>query len=173
MFSTAFTLREARVLAGAVAQESGAKSGMSGQSVRDAVHKIQEERGGAGYPLSAEDSLHSRMLHSKANAAAAAAAAVAAWEASQVESASYEASLATPSPKGVAMTSKDEVSRSANFDRAVELAYQMHEVLMKLDIDERTAFRSTDQWVHVLGDLVSQEHSLRKFIQGKASFAPQ
>ena len=168
MFSTAFTLREARVLAGAVAQESGAKPGikpgMSGQSVRDAVHKIQEERVDAGYPLSEDDSLYSRMLHSKASAAAAAAAAVAAWEASQEDSASYEASLATPSPKGVAMAGK-EVSRSANFARAVELASQMHEVLMKLDVDERTAFRSTDQWLHVLGDLVSQEHSLRKFIQ--------
>jgi hypothetical protein len=41
----------------------------------------------------------------------------------------------------------------------------MHEVLVKLDVDERTTFRSTDQWLHVLGDLVSQEHSLRKFIQ--------
>ena len=168
MFSTAFTLREARVLAGAVAQESGAKPGikpgMSGQSVHDAVHKIQEERVAAGYPLSEDDSLYSRMLHSKASAAAAAAAAVAAWEASQEDSASYEASLATPSPKGVAMAGK-EVSRSANFARAVELASQMHEVLMKLDVDERTTFRSTDQWLHVLGDLVSQEHSLRKFIQ--------
>jgi hypothetical protein len=168
MFSTAFTLREARVLAGALAQESGAKPGikpgMSGQSVRDAVRKIQEERVAAGYPLSEDDSLYSRMLHSKASAAAAAAAAVAAWEASQEDSASYEASLATPSPKGVAMTGK-EVSRSANFALAVELASQMHEVLVKLDVDERTTFRSTDQWLHVLGDLVSQEHSLRKFIQ--------